>query len=186
MQHHAGFVVILLVLTMPAGSNAEENSNEPIEGFQSKVRIMGNFGLASAVGEIGGTLTYAAVPALQIELGIGLGITGLQFSAMPKLSLGHLPRYHLILGLGPSLSGLQKDIEGVVQYSVWLNGEVGYEYRSPAGFSFLVAGGFTYALASDQTYSSCHVYCDSDQIYPVKKFAGAVFPQGRIAFGRWF
>ncbi len=186
MQHHAGFVAILLVLTMPPVSNAEENFNEPIEGPPSKLRFMGNLGLASVVGEIGGTLTYAPARAFQIELGVGLGITGLQFSVMPKLSLGHLPTYHLILGLGPSLSGLQKDAQGVVQYSVWLNGEVGYEYRSPTGFSFLVAGGFTYALASDQTYGSCHVYCDSDKIYPVKQFSGSVFPQGRIAFGRWF
>lgn len=180
------FFGILLVVAFPAVGRADGDLAEPPEIFTSKIRGMGNLGLASAVGEVGGTLTYSPVPAFQIELGIGLGITGLQYSVMPKLSLGHLPRYHLILGLGPSLSGLHKDIEGVVQYSVWLNGEVGYEYRSPGGFAFLVAGGFTYALASDQTYSSCYAYCDSDQNYPLRHVAGSIYPQGRIAFGRWF
>ena len=180
------FFGILLVVALPSTARSDGDSTEPAEIFTSKIRGMGNLGLASAVGEVGGTLTYSPVPAFQIELGVGLGITGLQLSVMPKLSLGHLPRYHLILGLGPSLSGLHKDSQGVVQYSVWLNGEVGYEYRSPGGFAFLVAGGFTYAVASDQTYKSCYAYCDSDQIYPLRHFAGSIYPQGRIAFGRWF
>jgi hypothetical protein len=186
VRTHGTFFGILLVVVLPSTARSDGDSTEPAEIFTSKIRGMGNLGLASAVGEVGGTFTYSPVPAFQIELGVGFGITGLQLSLMPKLSLGHLPRYHLILGLGPSLSGLHKNVEGVVQYSLWLNGEAGYEHRSPSGFAFLVAGGFTYALASDQTYRSCYAFCDSDENYPVRHVAGSIYPQGRIAFGRWF
>ena len=180
------FLGIVLTIACPTAGRADEATDDPPEMFTSKFRGMGNLGLASAVGEIGVTLTYSPIPTFQAEVGFGLGVTGVQFSVMPKLILGHLPRYHLVLGLGPSLSGLQKDSRDVVQYSVWLNGEVGYEYRSPGGFAFLVAGGFTYALAGNQTYAGCYAYCDSDQNYPVRHVVGSAYPQGRIGFGRWF
>jgi len=47
-----------------------------------------NLGAGSAVGLLGMTFSYLPLPVLESEIGVGLGYTGWQFSAMQKVALG--------------------------------------------------------------------------------------------------
>jgi hypothetical protein len=129
---------------------------------------MGNLGLFSAIGEIGVTYTYSPIPLLQIELGSGIGFSGLQFSLMPKLSLGN-ERNRFLAGIGPSWAiGWYG---AVPPFSYWLNVDVGYEYRTSGGYSSLVAVGIFRGIAG-YDHDLCVSVC--------------IFPQIRFAWGHWF
>ena len=143
-------------------------------------------GIGSAVGEMGGTFTYAPRPKLQFELGVGLGFSGVQLSFMPKLSSGN--RHHnLVVGMGPSLAVGRNRNPAVTCVSLWLNAEAGYEYRSARGLSFLAAVGFTKGLAGTMPDDdAAGVYEPGDIATPDAVSGLPPLPQGRIAFGHWF
>ena len=177
--------ISLVALLVPAASCAQDVSAEATNETVAKNRLMGNSGLFSAIGEIGGTYTYAPVPELQMEFGSGIGLSGIQFSFMPKLSVGDR-KNRLILGAGPSMGVYPDNNPSHTYVSYWLNAEVGYEYRSVGGFSFLIAAGITRGIAGDYR-DQCVIDCDGD----TKGFSRPatelpLLPQGRIAFGRWF
>jgi len=148
-------------------------------------RLQANLGLGSAVGEIGASYTYAPLPEFQIELGTGLGFTGLQFSAMPKLSLALNNSDRLVLGAGPSASLDLAANPDHTYLGYWLNAEVGYEHRSALGFAVLVAAGISYGLGGEMR-GHCGVDCGGDTRAWNDPIAGKLSPQTRIAFGRWF
>jgi len=156
---------------------------EPIG--QANHRLMGNAGFCSAVGEMGATYTYSPVQSLQLELGAGLGFSGLQLSLMPKVSVGS-DRHRLVVGVGPSV-GIDPDNNPPHTYvAYWLNAEMGYEYRSVGGFSFLIAGGFFRGIGGEYR-GQCLFDCEGDTKgwpEPVTKIP--TLPQMRVAFGRWF
>ena len=175
----------LAALAIPASAaadGADASSDHPA----SKVRLMGNMGVASAIGEMGGTLTYAPLPEVQIELGAGIGFSGFQLSVMPKLSVGE--RHHrLTLGVGPSvgLSSNNNPKETCISY--WLNAEAGYEFRSSGGFSFLLALGVGRGLAGKVPGYGAPGVAETGDAYPPEPATDfRLFPEGRIAFGRWF
>jgi hypothetical protein len=151
----------------------------------AKQRFMGNSGICSVVGLIGITYTYSPVQLFQIELGSGLGFSGFQFSLMPKLSLGD-DHHRFVLGVGPSV-GIARDSNPSYTYlAYWLNAEVGYEYRSAGGFSFLIAAGVFHGIGGEYR-DECMFDCDGDTHgWPEPTTAMPFLPQGRIAFGRWF
>jgi hypothetical protein len=152
---------------------------------------MGNSGLGSPVGLLGVTLTYAPVPEIQFEFGSGLGFSGFQFSLMPKLSIGRASEDRFVLGVGPSV-GIGRNSnpsQGCVSW--WLNVEVGYEFRSVGGFSFLMAVGVVKGLAGKMPsfgpFSFSSEPSDAEwSVPPVAVASLPVLPEGRIAFGRWF
>ena len=150
-----------------------------------KSRLQANLGLGSAVGEIGASYTYAPLPEIQIELGTGLGYTGFQFSFMPKLSLALNRSDRLVLGAGPSASLDFATGPDHTYLGYWLHTEVGYEHRTPSGFSVLVAAGITYGLGGERR-GRCSADCGGDTRTWNEPIAGEMFPQARIAFGRWF
>ncbi len=150
-----------------------------------KLRLMGNMGIASAVGEMGGTFTYAPRPEVQLELGVGLGLTGAQFSLMPKLTAGS-GQHRFVLGVGPSLGVGNNPEPAVTCESLWLNAEVGYDYRSPSGLSFLVAVGITKGIAGRIPGDAVGRDEQGDPTAPRAVSGLPVVPQGRIAFGHWF
>jgi hypothetical protein len=155
--------------------NKEDGQDAPFE--RGKHRIMGNLGLFSAVGEIGATYTYAPIPACQIELGLGIGFSGPQLSLMPKASLGS-DRSRFIFGAGPSVGA-----DGhTVASTYWLNVDVGYEYRTPRGYSTLFAVGITRGLAG-QYHDHCPLPDCGGTVEQVK---GTTVPQVRFAWGHWF
>jgi hypothetical protein len=81
------FAISLIAFLSPAVSGAQEDFAEATREAATKSRLMANYGLFSAIGEIGGTYTYAPVPEFQMEFGAGIGLSGLQLSFMPKLSM---------------------------------------------------------------------------------------------------
>jgi hypothetical protein len=151
---------------------------------RGKHRLMGNFGFCSLVGEIGATYTYAPVPPLQVELGAGLGFSGIQFSLMPKVSLG-TDRHRMVIGIGPSVGINPDDNPPHTYVAYWLNAEVGYEFRADVGFAFLIAGGYFQGLAGEYR-NSCLFDCDGDTKGWPSPATDWTLPQGRIAFGYWF
>lgn len=150
-----------------------------------KSRLQANLGLGSPVGEIGASYTYAPVPKLQIELGTGLGYTGFQFSVMPKLALALNKTDRFVFGAGPSASLDLATGPNHTYHGYWLHTEVGYEHRTASGFSVLVAAGITYGLGGEMR-ARCSADCAGDTPTWNEPIAGKMFPQARIAFGRWF
>jgi hypothetical protein len=120
-----------------------------------------------------------------MEFGAGIGLSGLQFSFMPKLSVGDREN-RFILGAGPSM-GVDPDNNPSHTYvSYWLNAEIGYEYRSLSGFSFMIAVGITRGIAGEYR-NQCVIDCDGDTKGSSRPTTDIpLLPQGRIAFGRWF
>jgi hypothetical protein len=175
------FAISLVAFLAPAVAGAQEDFAEATRETAAKSRLMVNLGLFSAIGEIGGTYTYAPVPEFQMEFGSGIGLSGFQFSFMPKLVAGHR-ELHFILGAGPSM-GVDTGNPYHTYVSYWLNAEIGFEYRSLSGFSFMVAAGITRAIAGEYNRT---FFCGSDCDGNPTNNDITLLPQGRIAFGRWF
>jgi hypothetical protein len=114
-----------------------------------------------------------------------VGYTGFQFSAMPKLSLALKKSDRLVLGAGPSVSLDSATHPDHTYLGYWLNAEVGYERRTVSGFSILVVAGVTAGLGGE-IRGHCLVDCGGDTRAWNEPIAGKMFPQARIAFGRWF
>lgn len=140
-----------------------------------------NVGLFSAIGMIGATYVYSPSIPTELEFGMGFGRSGQQISFMPKLALGS--RHHrLLLGVGPSL-GL--GAAGPKNPTVWINGDIGYEYRAESGFSVALSVGFTAGVAGCWT-SDCG---DTEGEYgnlnstSAKDWSG---PQARFEIGKWY
>jgi len=185
MRSQATLLFGLLALGLPFTARADEGEPVP-DRSGSRIRLMGNMGVGSAVGELGATFTYAPRPELQIELGTGLGLSGFQFSLMPKVSVG-TRRERLVVGVGPSVAiGTSANPEQTC-VSLWLNAEVGYEFRSASGFSFLVAAGITKGIAGTMPGRGAPgVYEPGDTTAPEAVWGLPIAPQGRIALGHWF
>jgi hypothetical protein len=173
-----------LLGTMSAAAfAADESAGLPVTGI-GKHRLQANVGVASPVGEIGLSYTHAPIPLVELEIGAGLGFSGFQFAVTPKLSFGG-SRHRVLVGLGPSLSVDTSGTSRGDHVGYWVNGEVGYERRTQTGFSMLVAAGFTYGLGGNLG-EACTVDCGNDARIWDAPIAGRLYPQARIAFGRWF
>lgn len=171
------------VFLVPALAHAGADEDHSDLGCR-KSRLQADLGVASAVGEIGASYTYAPVPEVELEVGAGLGASGYQLSAMPKLSLGSAT-YRLVLGAGLSTSLDSGNNPSRSYVGYWLNVEAGYEYRSPAGYSVLVAVGVTRGIGGSRR-AYCGADCGSEPAIWDRQVAGEMYPQGRIAVGRWF
>ncbi|HEX8107080.1 MAG TPA: hypothetical protein VF516_05090 [Kofleriaceae bacterium] len=167
----------------PASPAPEPPPATPPQSFTQEVRF--DLGIASAVGLAGVTYSRSVAAGLLVELGIGGGVSGLQLSVMPKLVLGAstsrfvvgvgasvgIPGVEIVTDDGPFGSNENKRV-----ITPWLNAEIGYDFRSTSGASFLVAGGITVALAH-----GCATGIDScSELY------GLVLPQIRVGYGHWF
>lgn len=172
-----------LVLLGPATATAGDFGAEQ-DGHESRLRLMGSMGVASAIGEMGGTLTYSPRPEFQFELGTGIGYSGVQLSLMPKLAIG-VRNHRLLIGVGPSLGVGSNPKPAQTCISYWLNADVGYEYRSPGGFSFLMAVGVFRGLAGEIPGGTPGVTEPGEAVRPEPASDFHLFPQGRIAFGHW-
>jgi hypothetical protein len=183
MRNWMAFSSALLMLSASAASAQEASRALPAETAKKNL-VQGSLGLGSPVGALGISYTYAPIRQIEIEIGGGLGFTGYQLSAMPKLSLGN-SNDRFVVGLGPSVSIDTWQSEKQTHLGYWLNGEVGYEHRTWSGLSVLVAVGVTYGLAG-----AIPRRCGSDCVGGAQAWdepiAGRVLPQGRIALGRWF
>ena len=121
-------------------------------------RLRFDLGVGSAVGFAGGTYTWSPESAAHLELGAGLGHSGLVGSVMPKVSFGS-SRDRFLLGLGGAFA------YGPMGASGWLNADLaGYEHLGKSGLLLSAAVGLTYMLGS----------------------GGGPLPQARFGIGGWF
>jgi len=144
---------------------------------------MFNLGLGSPVGLVGGTFTYSPWAQFQLELGLGLGFSGFQFSTMLKLlGVGGAGR-RFVLGVGPSV-GINRSCQGCIAY--WLNAEVGYETRSQGGSSFLFAFGVVGGLAGKMPGFGAIGTTEPGETVAPDSVSHLVYPEFRIAWGHWW
>ena len=153
----------------------------PWRGARSLLAL--NFGLGSAVGEVGITYAFWPLRFLGTELGIGKGVTGTQYSVMQKFGLGSgdVP-LRFICAIGVAYATGTASQPGS---RVWLNLDLaGLEIRAASHFVFFLAGGFTVGLAGPGL-SPCDP-CVASESKPEPKLAGFFAPQMRVGFGGWF
>lgn len=193
MRSLSALTVFAAALTAPTGAAAagldfvpdtepspivERPAPRPWEPYQAAIAF--NFGIGSAVGTAGLTLSFLPTEHLQTELGMGAGGSGLQLSAMQKLVLGS-GRARFVAGAGISYGNGSDEFPDP---SLWLNVDVlGVELRGWHGMVFFVAGGTTVGLAGGRyihpIQNDCgHTYC-GDAV-------GQFFPQLRFGLGYWF
>ena len=134
-----------------------------------------NLGVGSAVGFMGATLTYSRLGPLEVELGLGLGLTGIQSSAMLKVGLLGNRISRFVVGVGVADTVSHQYNHDVTGNPVWLNVDLlGYESRGVVFFSFALGvtrglGGGSYAISES-----------GDNLV-----TGHMFPQLRIQMGGW-
>lgn len=157
----------LLVLLIPAAASAGD--------LPSRNALRLDAGLFSAVGELGTSYTRSLTSLLQLEAGVGVGLSGVQLSLMPKLSAGQ-GRHRYVGGIGVSAAiflGAGPDDSPAF---AWLNADVlGYEYRSSGGFTLLAAVGLTVGLAGHYSWEESQ-----------ESIRGTLMPQARLGVGYCF
>ena len=185
MQPHLrGFVAVAGFLGVALSAylvRAQTSVDEP-PPFIAALR--GDVGVGSAIGAVGAALVIAPLNHAQIEVGTGLGVSGVQVSLMPKLTIGN-PQDHFIAGAGVSLAFPWR-ATSATGHPVWLNVDAaGYEHMSKHGFAFLVAVGLTGGLGGGKACDFRHnaVCDDSSQLTDVTNIW---VPQFRLGFGYAF
>jgi hypothetical protein len=180
MPVRACLLLAALLMGAPTAGSAQESARA-VPAVRAKNLLQGSLGVGSPVGALGISYTYLPIRQIEIEMGGGIGFTGYQVSAMPKLSLGDHDR--LVLGLGPSLSIDASDQSQQSYVGYWLNGEIGYRHSTAAGLSVLAAVGVGYGLGG-----SVHALCpgDCDSRAASESAAGRWVPEARVAVGRAF
>jgi hypothetical protein len=192
------FPLTLLVFVLGVAANAtageaplpsDARAAPPTEvepGGPFRYGVFGNVGAFSAVGFLGVSSEFAVRDTFDIEAGVGYGLSGLQLSLMPKRRFGG-KAHALVLGLGPA-AGINVEDGGV---SLWLNGDVGYEYRARKGFSVGIMVGGTVGLAGclNQRCRPDGGYWgedDGDKAWSSERARDYWSPQARLIVGQWF
>ena len=161
----------------------------PWRGMRSLLAL--NLGLGSAVGEVGITYAFWPLRLFGIELGIGKGVTGTQYSVMQEFGFGSgdVP-LRFICAIGVAYASGTASQPGS---RVWLNLDLtGLEIRAASHFAFFLAGGFTVGLSGPGLSPidfGIRFPCDpcvASESKPEPKLAGFFAPQMRVGFGGWF
>ena len=132
---------------LPAIDAAAESPTTPTPDLTERARtsVGLDLGIASAVGLGGVTLTRQLPSHWRLEAGVGLGVTGVQLSLMPKMVFGGA-RDHYVVGAGIAVTVLS-DSQYVSGYPLWLNVDaIGYEHQFDSGLAFSWGLGFTGGL----------------------------------------
>jgi len=151
---------------------------QPWEKYQTAFAL--NLGIGSAVGGLGLTCAFLASSLLSTEIGVGIGFSGAQFSAMQKVLLGW-GRTRLVAGAGLSYGAGNHDFPF---QSLWLNLDLaGIEFRTRSGLVLSFAAGATMGLVGgdyiDPIQNDCgRTYCGNS--------VGKLLPQYRMGIGFWF
>jgi hypothetical protein len=146
--------------------------------------VRGDVGVGSAIGAVGAALVLRAARYVQVEIGTGLGGSGVQLSFMPKLTIGD-PQDHFVFGAGVSVAFPWQGTSAT-GHPVWLNLDaVGYEHMSRRGFAFLAAAGLTGGVGGGRACDFRHnaICDDATQLTNVSNLWA---PQFRLGFGHAF
>src|SRR5204862_6961926 len=121
---------------------------------------------------------------IQVEVGTGVGGSGVQLSFMPKLTIGNC-HDHFVLGAGVSVA-VPLNGASATGHPIWLNVDAaGYEHMSRHGFAFLIAAGFKAGLGGGKV-------CDygnnagCDESTQLTDATNVWIPQFRIGLGHGF
>lgn len=144
----AGLFALLAWASSPVDAAPEAvASAAPVAPAANRVGVV--VGLASPWGEAGVSYQRALHPLFAFEIGVGAGLMGFHFVALPKVSLGS-EAAHLFVDAGPSVT--VKDAVGT-----WIAGELGFESTSgpwtrsfSAGAIILAKGSLVAPICLDQ------------------------------------
>jgi len=159
--------LVLALLTVPA--LAQTATAAPPRTTETRPwAIVIEHGFGATTGLMGGALSYQATPELAASVGFGFGATGWQLALLGRWShgIGRSLSHAWVVGFGPSLAFRgeslgQWNIEhrddlvvapDDVFYTVWLNAEVGWEYRAQWGGVFRTVLGAGLRLADNQRH----------------------------------
>jgi hypothetical protein len=162
----------------PSPSPSGGSQAQPWKRYQTAFAL--NLGIGSAVGSLGLTCSFLASSLLSTEIGVGIGISGAQFSAMQKVLLGW-GRTRFVAGAGLSYGSGNHDFPFE---SLWLNLDLaGVEFRTWRGLVLSLAAGATMGLVGgdyiDPIQNDCgRTYCGNS--------VGKLLPQYRMGVGFWF
>jgi hypothetical protein len=90
----------LFMLVTAATGEVARTGYEDTEARPNGIR--GELGIASPIGIIGGTFWHEIVPPVRFEGGIGLGVSGVQLSALSRFVLGN-EHHRVVPGIGLSI-----------------------------------------------------------------------------------
>ena len=176
----------LLVVLLAAPPAAAQEPQQPLAGRHHHFKVDG--GLWSAVGLAGLTYGYSPVREIEIEGGVGFGLSGIQLSLMPRLALGSLNNRFLV-GVGLAVAIPVGDHFFATETTgLWLNLDAaGYEHRFDSGFAIQLVVGATIGLAGGEFYTICYTGCSNDQNrVATEAIAGIFWPQFRFGLGYYF
>jgi hypothetical protein len=172
-------VSLSLLPAIGAAAGAPTSVGDVTERAPTAVGV--DLGVASALGLGGVTLTRRLASHLRLEGGVGLGITGVQLSLMPKLVFGG-ERDYFIAGAGISVTVLS-DSQYVSGHPLWLNVDaMGYEHQFDSGLAFSLALGLTGGLGGGRVCLPPDG-CEPQFFEDVTHYWG---PQARAQLAYWF
>jgi hypothetical protein len=173
----------LFMLVTTATGDVARTGYEDTEARPNGIR--GELGIASPIGIIGCTFWHDIVPPVRFEGGIGLGVSGVQLSALSRFVLGN-EHHRFVPGIGLSIGVPVGDPVfrdrhgGSAVVMPWLNADLlGYEYSSDRGWTTLVAGGVTLPLRD------AHWDALGDlgrNVHPLRDW----YPELHVGFGKSF
>src|SRR4051812_41704150 len=102
----ARLILILSLLARPALADDHLPTTTP----EPRNELRFNAGMFSAVGFLGVTYTFAPLRQLLLEAGVGMGLSGVQVSFMPRVALGSRAD-RFIAGAGVS-AGIALEVHG--------------------------------------------------------------------------
>jgi hypothetical protein len=137
-------ILAMVLATLGAAAPARaapEAADTAAPAVENPNRVALVLGLGTPWGELGLTYQRRVGQKLALEAGVGLGATGVQLAALPKLSFGS-GRARFYIEAGPTLT-----LGGQESTGVWAAGEIGFEASLGrvtlglgAGASVLAAG----------------------------------------------
>ncbi|MBI2376154.1 MAG: hypothetical protein HYV07_19330 [Deltaproteobacteria bacterium] len=158
------------ILCLLVGAPGEGTPPAPPDPEPSKHRISLQGGLGTPVGLVGAAWAFELARPLRLELGAGLGYSGVQVSLMPKLSFGSLTD-RFVAGAG--LAWIAYPTYDCSAPCAWINLDLaGYEHLFPGGNTLFVSGGITIPMH------------DGGQGW-FRYHAWTIFPQLTLGFGSW-
>jgi hypothetical protein len=174
-------VLVSLSLLWAIDATAETPTPTPDLTERARSAVGLDLGIASAVGLGGVTLTRQVTSHLRVEAGVGLGITGVQLSLMPKVVFGG-ERDYFVAGAGISVTVLS-DSQYVSGYPLWLNVDaLGYEHQFDSRLAFSLALGLTGGLGGGRVCLPPDG-CEPQFFEDVTHYWG---PQARLQLSYWF
>jgi hypothetical protein len=169
-------MVMVGIALAPAMAHADPQAvrNETEPSMRSRLSL--TVGLFTPTGEIGVEHTQPVLPMLEIGVGLGASLDGVQASLMPRLRLGNR-RAVLTVGAGAS-GGRYTELclffcdNTTKTVALWANAEVGALITLPGGFSVRPHAGVGWIVAHGRCTGA---HCD--------ELVGHAVPYVGIAFG---